>query len=130
MKATFSIGMDGSVEVPSSAGLWASDSMARLEWLGGRLRELGLCQESTVTQRRGQPSLDATVFAQRYRLLSLVGKPPEETIVLSLIKRSQTIDRLLGREPFDANDAFARVLQDVLEREASGVQAKVSVLWR
>ena len=51
-------------------------------------------------------------------------------MTLRLQRASQLVDSLLGRSPFDSSDAFARVLQDMLEREAALVAAEVKVVWR
>lgn len=71
--------------------------------------------------------VDVTVFEQRYRLKSMRDDCSEQSTTVRLQKRVRIVDRLLGRDTFDANDAFVRVLQDVLEREAFVDQ--VNVTW-
>ncbi len=100
-----------------------------LEWLTRRLRALGLiCDGATVAKKTRSLSLvDVTVFAQRYRLRSAVGDCSAASTTVTLQKTVPLIDRMLGKGELDASDAFVRVLQDVLEREA--VVLRVEVDW-
>ena len=111
-----------------------------LDLLATRLRALGLIAGTVPAVQRSKPrrlsksgvksSIDVTVFAQRYRLETTDNDSSEAavTVALTLKKLSSVLDRLLGKDAFDANDAFVRLLQDVLEREPYVEQ--VEVQWR
>jgi len=101
-----------------------------LRWVAERLTKLGLASESSVTARAKKSTLDVKVFDERYRLSGLTSDSSPESMTLRLHKPSALLDYLLGRSSFDDSDAFARVLQEMLEREAALVEAKVEVNWR
>ena len=123
--------MKASFEISATESLpWEGNPEVALQWVAARLSELGLASECAVVARAKKSTLDVTVFEQRYRLSGLNSECLTEAMTLRLHRASQLIDRLLGRPPFDSSDAFARVLQDMLEREAALVAAKVYVLWR
>ncbi len=109
---------------------WEGGPEVALHWVARRLSELGISDECAVIAKAKKSTLEVTVFDQRYRLSGLNRECLPETMTLRLQKSSQLIDSLLGRTPFDSGDAFARVLQEMLEREAAMVAAKVEVLWR
>jgi len=109
---------------------WEGDAEIALNWVARRLVELGLAAESSVKERAKKATLNVMVFGERYRLSGLQGDCHAEAMTLRLAKRGSLIDTLLGRAPFDDSDPFARVLQEMLEREAAIVAASVAVVWR
>ena len=122
--------MKASFEISTTEILpWEGSPEAALQWVARRLSKLGLVGECRVVARAKKSTLDVTVFDQRYRLSGLNSECLPNAVTLRLQKASQFIDSLLGRSPFDSGDAFARVLQDMLEREAALIAAEVEVAW-
>lgn len=107
-----------------------SQELVTLDFVGQRLTELGLTSDSQFVVRGKKEFLELTVFAQNYRLQKLPLRDNDQSIELRLTKPGAFIDRLLGRNPFDENDAFVRLLQEILEREMLSLPAEVAVVWK
>jgi|GEM_PF-6504262 len=123
--------MKASFEISATENLpWEGSQEIALKWVASRLSELGIARDCALVARAKKSTLDVTVFDQRYRLSGLNRECLPAAMTLRLQKASQFVDSLLGRSPFDSGDAFARVLQEMLEREAALVAAKVDVVWR
>lgn len=109
---------------------WEGDLATALGWVSERLVELGLAKNSTIKDGDRQTTLNVNVFNARYRLHGLTRDCLPNSMILRLHKPSALLDKLQGRAPFDDSDPFARVLQEMLEREAALVGAKVDTQWR
>ena len=125
MKAVFLIRADG-----APTDYTNSQEVVTLGFVGQRLTELGLTSDSQFVRRGKKEFLELTVFAQNYRLQKLPIGEDNQSVELLLTKPGAFIDRLLGRNPFDENDAFVRLLQEILEREMLLLPAEVALVWK
>jgi len=123
MKASFEI-------LAKETVLWDGNPEVALRWIAERLTQLGLASDVVVTVRAKKSTLAISVFDERYKLSGLVSDALPNGMTLGLHKPQALLDHLLGRSPFDGSDPFARVLQEMLEREAALVEANVEVMWR